>query len=907
MPLAAADHSHRGGGGARPGLAVGLGSLAAAALRREHRRRAVAGGAVLASALLLVATPRLRHSPALHLFADMRNLLGVPNTLNVLTAYPLLLAGVPGLVLCLCGSGCFGISLRWEALGWFLFYTGNIAAAFGSAYYHLKPDDDRLIWDRLPMMISASSLLSILVIERVDERVGLSCLLSLLSLILVSSACERVLDDMRLWVVLNFAPCIAIPAMLFLFPPKYTHSRFWFLATGFYLLARFEGLADRKVYSVNRYFISGHSLEHLCFALVTLILTVMLSFRNIKIVSYAVTDKRGPFPRCAVFSALSPPLPLLQAIGVAVGFSPPPPATNRSTTTRRPPAPSHGIASSAPTSAVPAATSPSRSTATCARSPLRFPTPTRSPSPSAPPPPRGSPPPSMHTSSTSASTRSLTSPAISSPPTLGSAAPPTHAMCSTQCRRGRGRRSAGTRSSPPTPKAATPTPRGTRSTAWSPPATARPDAVTWTALLSAHARCGIHTDVLDLFGEMRRSGCEGSAESMAVALSACPYVGELALAKGKAIHGCGVVKGVIHGYLFVTNSLSLEVLDKMEQIGGAVTPKVISWSAVIGGFASSGNTDCALDLFRQMQRWWLSPNVVTMATVLSACTDLLALRLGRELHGHAMRAKLDRHSLLENGLINMYAKCGKVAGARKVFNGMQKRDLISWNSMMAGYGMHGLCDEALTLFTDMAGAMVEPNGITFVAVLSACSHARRVPEGRRFFNQMVRDHNISPSMEHYTCMVDLLGRAGLLTDASELVETMPMRPDLCVWGALLNSCRIYGDAAMAEATIAKVLQAEAHITGNHTLITNLYAMCGMWDESKRVRMMTKEAGLRKNPGQSWIGVDNKVVAFVAGNTSPSLAGAEDVFGVLGYLYQEMEDEHCTMDYLNCKHLTEEIK
>ncbi|EEC70111.1 hypothetical protein OsI_00770 [Oryza sativa Indica Group] len=267
----------------------------------------------------------------------MRNLLGVPNTLNVLTAYPLLLAGVPGLVLCLCGSGCFGISyqqservvmnspgsnklllserkmdcnagiegmmlkeiflfcypyltekqissLRWEALGWFLFYAGNVAAAFGSAYYHLKPDDDRLIWDRLPMMISASSMLSILVIERVDERAGLSCLLSLLSLILVSSACERVLDDMRLWVVLNSAPCIAIPAMLFLFPPKYTHSRFWFLATGFYLLARFEGLADRKVYSVNRYFISGHSLEHLCFAMVTLILTVMLSFRNVKIV-----------------------------------------------------------------------------------------------------------------------------------------------------------------------------------------------------------------------------------------------------------------------------------------------------------------------------------------------------------------------------------------------------------------------------------------------------------------------------------------------------------------------------------------------------------------------------------------------------------------------------------------------
>uniref|UniRef100_J3KXB7 Pentatricopeptide repeat-containing protein n=2 Tax=Oryza brachyantha TaxID=4533 RepID=J3KXB7_ORYBR len=459
---------------------------------------------------------------------------------------------------------------------------------------------------------------------------------------------------------------------------------------------------------------------------------------------------------------------------------------------------------------------------------------------------------------------------------------------------------------------------------------ARPDAVTWTALLSAHARCGKHPDVLELFGDMHRSGCEGNAESMAVALSACPYTGDLALAKGKAIHNCGVVRGVVHGYLFVTNSLvcmygklgemedakkvfgdaaekntvtwntmitsyaaaglcdeALGVLDQMERIGGAVAPNVVSWSAVVGGFASSGDTGRALELFRRMQRRWLPPNVVTMATVLSACAELLALRLGRELHAYAMRAKLDRHSLVENGLVNMYAKCGKVAGARKVFDGMKTRDLISWNSMLAGYGMHGLCDEALALFADMAGAAVAPNAVTFVAVLSACSHAGRVPEGRRLFDDMVREHNISPSMEHYTCMVDLLGRAGLLGYASELIETMPMRPDPCVWGALLNSCRIHGDAAMAEATIARVLRSEANGTGHHMLITNLYAMCGMWDKSKKVRVMTRETGLRKNPGQSWIEVNNTVVAFTSGGTPPSLPGAEDVFRALDTLYAEM--------------------
>ncbi|GJN05525.1 hypothetical protein PR202_ga23158 [Eleusine coracana subsp. coracana] len=458
-----------------------------------------------------------------------------------------------------------------------------------------------------------------------------------------------------------------------------------------------------------------------------------------------------------------------------------------------------------------------------------------------------------------------------------------------------------------------------------------PDVVTWTTLLSAHARCGKHPEVLGLFRDMHRSGCEGNAEAVAVALSACPYAGGLQLAKGRALHAYGVVKGVVHGPLFVTNSLvcmygklgemdeaekvfrnageknvvtwnslitsyataglcdkAYEVLAWMEQSGRTVLPNVVSWSAVIGGFASSGDMQRALELFRQMQQRQLSPNVVTLVTVLSACAELLALQLGREVHGHVIKAVLDQYSLVENGLINMYGKCGRVSAAHKVFDRMKSRDLISWNSMIAGYGMHGLCDEALSIFAEMARAMVEPDGVTFVAVLSACSHTGYVSEGRRLFDQMVQKHKISPSMEHYTCMVDLLGRAGLLRDASELIEMMPMRPDLCVWGALLNSCRIHGNAAMAEATVVKVLQAEAETTGNHMLITNLYAACGMWDDSKRVRVMTKEAGLKKSPGHSWIELRNKVFAFTAG--SASLPGADGIFRVLNDLYREMEEE-----------------
>ncbi|KAG6532958.1 hypothetical protein ZIOFF_006818 [Zingiber officinale] len=192
--------------------------------RRENRGR-VWAAAILLWLLLMLATPRIPRTPSLHLFADMRNFLGVPNTLNVLTSFPLLLVGVPALVLCLSGC-CFGISMRGEIWGWVLFYAGTAAAAFGSAYYHLKPDDDSVT------MTSAASLLSILVIERIDERIGMACLFSLMTFVLVSIGCERTFNDLRLCMMFHIVPCIAIPALLFLFPPKYTHSRFWICATG---------------------------------------------------------------------------------------------------------------------------------------------------------------------------------------------------------------------------------------------------------------------------------------------------------------------------------------------------------------------------------------------------------------------------------------------------------------------------------------------------------------------------------------------------------------------------------------------------------------------------------------------------------------------------------------------------
>ncbi|KAJ8637853.1 hypothetical protein MRB53_012120 [Persea americana] len=250
-------------------------------LLKANRAR-IWSGAFLLCIFFFFATPKIPHSPKHHLFADMRNFFGVPNTLNVITNFPLLVVGVLGLVLCLHGN-YFGISLRGEIWGWVLFYAAIAGAAFGSAYYHLKPDDARVLWDRLPIMIAVNSLFSCLIIERVNERIGVTCLVFLLIFVLVSIAYEGTFNDLRLCMMLYFIPCVTIPVMAFILPPKYTHSTYWFLASGFYLLAKFAALADKKIYSVNHYIISGHSLEHLCLVMVPVMLTIMLWYRNIRI------------------------------------------------------------------------------------------------------------------------------------------------------------------------------------------------------------------------------------------------------------------------------------------------------------------------------------------------------------------------------------------------------------------------------------------------------------------------------------------------------------------------------------------------------------------------------------------------------------------------------------------------
>ncbi|XP_068648994.1 putative pentatricopeptide repeat-containing protein At1g17630 [Aristolochia californica] len=463
-----------------------------------------------------------------------------------------------------------------------------------------------------------------------------------------------------------------------------------------------------------------------------------------------------------------------------------------------------------------------------------------------------------------------------------------------------------------------------------------PNSVTWTSILSAHARCAEHDKVIEMFSEMCVRGVSVTAESIAVVISVCSELGQLE--KGKTIHGYITRKGY-NDYSFVKNSLICmygktaqwvdmnrvfselkvknlvswnalissyagaglcdEAFDVFSQLkkkmGGDfyIRPNVISWSAVIGGFASSGHIKKCLELFHHMLHDGVEPNAVTIASVLSMSADFAELSLGKEIHGYVVRALMDKHILVENGLIHMYTKCGNLHNAEIVFDRMVDRDLISWNSMVAAYGMHGFAEKAVKTFMEMVAGGLKPDRITFVALLSACSHAGLVNKGRFFFNQMISEFKVVPQMEHYACLVDMLGRAGLIQEASELVKKMPMKPNAYIWGALLNACRIHRSMPIAEETASEIFNLNLDLPGSYMLISNLYAACGRWDDSARVRVLAKTKGLKKSPGHSWIEVKKKIYRFSAWNALEP--GFEDIYDLLWDLGLHMEAEGYVLD------------
>ncbi|XP_031494060.1 pentatricopeptide repeat-containing protein At5g66520-like [Nymphaea colorata] len=348
---------------------------------------------------------------------------------------------------------------------------------------------------------------------------------------------------------------------------------------------------------------------------------------------------------------------------------------------------------------------------------------------------------------------------------------------------------------------------------------------------------------------------------------------------------------VVNGYAKAGRIETARVLfDEMPE------KNAVSWSAMIASYTQLGLANEALEMFREMQLAGLRPNYAAILSVLCACAQVGALEQGKWIHCYVGRQGMELDCAVGTALIDVYAKCGYIDIAHQVFVQMPEKDVCAWTSMISGCAMHGHGERAIQLFFEMQRNGVRPNEVSFIGVLSACGQVGLVEYGRRCFENMTRVFNITPGIEHYGCMVNLYGRAGMLEDARALVQTMPVKPDAYVLGALLGAAKMHGDVELAEQMARKLGELGIDHGGVHVLLSNMYAAAQRWEDVARVRKGMEQKKVKKTPGCSLIEVDGEVIEFVAGDKSHAfmkevellLYGMDKQLKSLGYVVDKSQ-------------------
>ncbi|PHU24665.1 Pentatricopeptide repeat-containing protein [Capsicum chinense] len=343
--------------------------------------------------------------------------------------------------------------------------------------------------------------------------------------------------------------------------------------------------------------------------------------------------------------------------------------------------------------------------------------------------------------------------------------------------------------------------------------------------------------------------------------------------------------GLICGYVRLRQvKKARDLFDEMPN------KSIVSWTAMISGYTKTGCYGDALEVFRRMQMVGVKPDWISLVSVLPACAQLGALELGKWIHFYAEKYGYLRKTSVCNALMEMYAKCGSVDQAWQLFGQMSERDVISWSTMIGGLANHGRAHEALKLFHEMQRSAVEPNEITFVGLLCACAHAGLCDDGLRYFDSMKDDYKIEPGIEHYGCLVDLLGRTGRLERALAIIKSMPVKPDSAIWGSLLSSCRTHRNLEIAVVAMEHLLELEPEDTGNYILLANIYADLGKWDGVSRMRKFIRSKSMKKTPGCSLIEINSLVQEFLSGdNSKPFSKDIHEVLELLA-LHQSKEND-----------------
>ncbi|PPD77147.1 hypothetical protein GOBAR_DD25932 [Gossypium barbadense] len=398
------------------------------------------------------------------------------------------------------------------------------------------------------------------------------------------------------------------------------------------------------------------------------------------------------------------------------------------------------------------------------------------------------------------------------------------------------------------------------------------DVVSWTAMISAYSQRGFATEALDLFLEMLRSVTEPNEFTFAAVLSSC--TGTFGFELGRQIHSL-IIKRTLDTHIFVGSSL-LDMYAKAGRIHEArevfeSLPErdVVSCTAIISGYAQLGLDAEALELFRRLNLEGMSSNYVTYASVLTALSGLAALDLGKQVHNHVLRCKLPFYVVLQNSLIDMYSKCGNLIYSRRIFDNMPERTVISWNAMLVGYSKHGMGREVVELYKLMRNEnKIKPDSVTLLGVLSGCSHGGMENVGLEIFEEMVNGKDgVEPDIEHYGCVVDLLGRAGRVEEAFQFIKKMPFEPTAALWGSLLGACKVHSNIDIGEFVGHRLLEIEPENAGNYVILSNLYASTGRWEDVRMVRDLMLKKAVKKEPGRSWIELDQTLHSFHASDRS----------------------------------------
>lgn len=415
------------------------------------------------------------------------------------------------------------------------------------------------------------------------------------------------------------------------------------------------------------------------------------------------------------------------------------------------------------------------------------------------------------------------------------------------------------------------------------------NAVTWSVMVGGFAKVGDYTTCFGIFRELIRCGITPDNYTLPFVIRACRDMADLLT--GKLIHGI-VLKHGLNADHFVCAALvdmyaKCKVIDDARQLFDNMSSRdLVSWTVMIGAFADSRNAYESLVLFDRMTEEGIVADKVAVVSVVYACAKFGAMHKARFVHDYICRNKFSLDVILGTAMIDMYAKCGSIGSARDIFDRMREKNVISWSAMIGAYGYHGHGREALEIFKMMLSSGILPNSITFISLLYACSHAGLVEEGLRFFWLMWDEYSVRPDVKHYTCMVDLLGRAGRLDEALKLVESTEVEKDEGLWGALLGACRIHGNVDLAEMAANSLLQLEPQNPGHYVLLSNIYAKAGRWKDVARIRDLMSQRSLKKIPGSTWIEVHNTIYQFSAGDKNHPRS--EEIYGMLESLYKKLE-------------------